>query len=84
MNRLPSVTAREMVAALKRAGFEEDGQRGSHLRLWHPKREKLTTVHPGDLPGFPAETDTERESIPGLLEPSVTVTIRVKEDPVFA
>lgn len=41
-----------MVGALKRAGFEEDGQRGSHLRLWHPKREKLTTVpiHPGDLP----------------------------------
>ncbi|MEP6833586.1 MAG: type II toxin-antitoxin system HicA family toxin [Gemmatimonas sp.] len=52
MGRLPTVTAREMVAALKRAGFEEDEQRGSHLRMWHPERKFITTVpiHPGDLP----------------------------------
>lgn len=52
MSRLPTVTARELVAALKRAGFLEDGQRGSHLRLWHPERKLVTTVpiHPGELP----------------------------------
>ena len=52
MARLPTITSREMVAALKRAGFLEDDQRGSHLRLWHPTRRLVTTVpiHPGDLP----------------------------------
>ncbi len=52
MARLPTITARELVAALKRAGFIEDGQRGSHLRMWHPERRVITTVpiHSGDLP----------------------------------
>jgi hypothetical protein len=34
--------------------------------------------------GLPADTETERESTPGVLEPSVTVTPNVNEDPVFA
>ena len=52
MSRLPTITAREMVAALKRAGFIEAGQRGSHLSFWHEERKLVTTVpiHPGDLP----------------------------------
>ena len=52
MARLPTITARELVAVLKRAGFIEDGQRGSHLRMWHPERGVITTVpiHSGDLP----------------------------------
>lgn len=52
MSRLPSLTARKVVAALKSGGFVEDHQRGSHLYLWHPERETITSVpmHPGDLP----------------------------------
>lgn len=51
MSRLPNVTAKELVRALKRAGFAEDGQRGSHLYLWHAEKKLLTTVpmHGGDI-----------------------------------
>ncbi len=49
--RLPTVTAKQVVAALKRAGFTEINQKGSHLYLWHDARKSLTGVpmHPGDL-----------------------------------
>lgn len=52
MSRLPSLTAKDLVRALKKAGFEEERQRGSHLRMRHPETKKLTVVpmHPGDLP----------------------------------
>ncbi len=51
MIRLPNLTARKVVHALKRAGFVEAGQRGSHLFLWHEKKALGTSVpmHPGDL-----------------------------------
>ncbi len=44
MNRLPNLNARKIVGALKRAGFCEDGQRGSHLYLWHEGKKLLTSV----------------------------------------
>lgn len=44
MTRLPSLRAREVIAALKRAGFVESHQRGSHLYLHHPERGLLTSV----------------------------------------
>ena len=52
MSRLPALTPREVVAALKKAGFEERRQRGSHLILWHPGRKVIVTVpiHARDLP----------------------------------
>ena len=52
MSRLPSLTPRQVVAALKKAGFQERRQRGSHLFLWHPGREVVATVpmHTRDLP----------------------------------
>lgn len=34
----------EVVAALKRAGFIEKRQRGSHLVLWHERRRRTTIV----------------------------------------
>ncbi len=34
MTKMPRVTYRELIKALKRAGFEERRQRGSHLYLW--------------------------------------------------
>lgn len=52
MSRLPSVKPRQVIRALKRAGFEEHHQRGSHLYLRHPETRRMTSVpmHPGDLP----------------------------------
>lgn len=52
MSRLPALTARKVVAALKRGGFVEVRQHGSHLTLYHPSRDVVTTVsmHSGDLP----------------------------------
>ena len=45
------ISARKLVAALKRAGFEEAKQRGSHLYLWHAtkKIETCVPMHSGDL-----------------------------------
>jgi len=49
MPKLPSVTARRVVRALRRAGFVEDRQKGSHLVLWQPvtKARTVVPVHPG-------------------------------------
>lgn len=51
MIRLPTVDATKLVRALKRAGFVEGAQRGSHLTLWHPRTGSQTTVpmHGGDV-----------------------------------
>jgi predicted RNA binding protein YcfA (HicA-like mRNA interferase family) len=44
MAKLPSLTARQVVRALKRAGFIEDRQKGSHLILIHPEKKVRTVV----------------------------------------
>lgn len=44
MARFPALTARKVVRALKRAGFVEDRQRGSHLVLIHPETKARTVV----------------------------------------
>jgi predicted RNA binding protein YcfA (HicA-like mRNA interferase family) len=44
MARLPSLTPRKVIRALKRAGFVEDRQKGSHLILIHPSRKTRTVV----------------------------------------
>jgi predicted RNA binding protein YcfA (HicA-like mRNA interferase family) len=51
MTRLPTLTARKLVAALKQAGFEEVKWRGSHLYLSHRAKDVETCVpmHAGDL-----------------------------------
>jgi predicted RNA binding protein YcfA (HicA-like mRNA interferase family) len=51
MSRLPTLQPKQLVAALKRAGFLEHHQTGSHLYLWHPARTLMTSVpmHHGDL-----------------------------------
>jgi predicted RNA binding protein YcfA (HicA-like mRNA interferase family) len=44
-------TPREVVSKLKRAGFEEVRQTGSHLFLRHPDgRLTFVAVHRGDIP----------------------------------
>lgn len=45
MPKIPLLTARKIIQVLKRAGFVEDRQKGSHLILIHPKT-KVRTVIP--------------------------------------
>lgn len=42
--KLPRVNCRQLVRALKRAGFEEQRQRGSHLHLRRASDGKRVTV----------------------------------------
>ena len=44
MSRMPQVTARELVAFLKRHGFVDDRQTGSHLTLWNEASGLSVTV----------------------------------------
>jgi predicted RNA binding protein YcfA (HicA-like mRNA interferase family) len=51
-DRLPSLTARDVVRALQRAGFVVSRTSGSHCRLVHmtdPTRKVTVPVHSGDL-----------------------------------
>jgi predicted RNA binding protein YcfA (HicA-like mRNA interferase family) len=49
--RLPTLTAQQLVRFLKKQGFREDRQRGSHLVLFHPESNRTVVVpmHAGDL-----------------------------------
>ncbi|MGI8643882.1 MAG: type II toxin-antitoxin system HicA family toxin [Thermomicrobiales bacterium] len=50
--RLPRTSARLVLAALKRAGWVEIRQAGSHVRLRHPNRSEDVTIamHGGTMP----------------------------------
>jgi predicted RNA binding protein YcfA (HicA-like mRNA interferase family) len=53
MTRLPSTSARRVLAALERAGFVVIRSRGSHRFLQHrgdATRRTVIAVHSGDLP----------------------------------
>jgi predicted RNA binding protein YcfA (HicA-like mRNA interferase family) len=50
--RLPALTARDVIRALERVGFVVARQSGSHCRLVHatdPARKITVPVHSGDL-----------------------------------
>jgi len=49
MKNLPALNARKVIKTLKKAGFIENRQKGSHLLLIHPISKKRTVipVHPG-------------------------------------
>ena len=49
--RLPRVTVAELLRALKRAGWVEAHQEGSHIQLRHPTKPGRVTVayHRGDV-----------------------------------
>ncbi|GMW03878.1 MAG: hypothetical protein AMXMBFR84_50120 [Candidatus Hydrogenedentota bacterium] len=50
MSRLPALKSRQLIAALKKAGFSEARQSGSHCILKHPDgREVVVPVHSRDL-----------------------------------
>ena len=44
MSIVPSLTPRELLAILLRAGFKILRQKGSHIRLEHPLTKRATTV----------------------------------------
>ena len=44
MPRLPALRARQVIRALKKAGFVEDRQKGSHLVMRHPATNALTVI----------------------------------------
>ena len=44
MSKIPALTARKVIRALKRAGFVEDRQKGSHLILIHSETRARTVV----------------------------------------
>jgi predicted RNA binding protein YcfA (HicA-like mRNA interferase family) len=50
--RLPALTARDVIRALERGGFQETRTSGSHCRLVHtrdPTRKLTIPIHSGDL-----------------------------------
>ena len=51
MSILPILTAREMIAALSRAGFVVVRQKGSHVWLKNPRTGNVTSVpmHTGEM-----------------------------------
>ena len=51
MSKLPRVSGKEVVSALKRAGFVLIRTRGSHQYLYHHGKDKLVTVpvHSGKI-----------------------------------
>jgi len=49
--KLPVVSGRQMVAALKRAGFEQVRQRGSHVSLQKGSYRTIVPLHSDLSPG---------------------------------
>lgn len=49
MPKLPVVSPKRLVAALKRFGFHEVRQTGSHLQLRRANLSVTVPMHPGDL-----------------------------------
>lgn len=73
--RLPRLTGRELLAVLRRAGWEVVRQRGSHARLAHPDRaQRVTiavhagqTVKPGTLRGVLDQAGLTVDELTALL-----------------
>ena len=51
MSKLANIKPKQIIKALKKIGFEERRQTGSHLIFRHPKTRKITIVpiHPKDI-----------------------------------
>ena len=74
MTRLPRLTGREVITALRKAGFEVARVKGSHHFLRHPDgRATVVPVHSGETigPGLLAailrDCDVNREDFAALL-----------------
>ena len=52
MSKLPSLTGKEIVSLLKKAGFAKERQRGSHVFLRHKDgRATVVPIHSGETIG---------------------------------
>ncbi|MDA0840138.1 MAG: type II toxin-antitoxin system HicA family toxin [Planctomycetota bacterium] len=68
MSRTPRITGRELIRALKKAGFEVIRTRGSHHRLRHDDgRHRGETIGPGLLARILADCDMTNEELSELL-----------------
>lgn len=70
MKNLPALTARKVVKALKKAGFIEDRQKGSHLILIHPITNKRVVI-----PIHPRRT-ISKPLLQSIIENDALMTIR--------
>ena len=75
MPRLPVLPAREILKALRKAGFEAISQRGSHVKLRGSRRGEIRTVivpnydevSRGVLASILRQADISRDEFLGLL-----------------
>ncbi len=71
MTKRPRLTAKKLIAALRRAGFEVIRVRGSHHFLQHPEgRRTLVPVHSGETlgPGMFTKVLSDCEMSPEELQ----------------
>ena len=73
MTKLPVVSARELVAAMGRLGYEVRRQRGSHIHLKHDSRPRLTVpnhkeIARGTLKAILAQAGISVEELMALLK----------------
>lgn len=66
------LSGREVIAALKRLGYSEKRRRGSHVRLYHAERKKVTVplhkeLRPGTLAEIMRTVGLSREELEKLL-----------------
>ena len=74
-DRLPRIDSQDLIRALKRAGFEEQRQRGSHLHLRRAadRRRVTVPVHagrvipPGTLQGILRDAGISADDLRALL-----------------
>lgn len=75
-DKFPRVTCDELVRVLKKAGFVEKRQKGSHLTMWREsdKRRATVPVHPGrevpigTLRGILRDADISADNFRALLK----------------
>ncbi len=76
MSNLPKVSGAEMVAALRRIGYEVARQEGSHVRMRHPtdpaRRPTTVPMHKelktGTLLAILRDANLTRDEFKGLLD----------------
>ena len=65
--KLPLLSGQEIVKALQRIGYYVRKQKGSHIRLYHPKRLPVTV---------PAHREVDRRTLKSILR---TVNLTIEE-----
>lgn len=70
MKQLPSLKAKEVIRVLRKLGFREDHQKGSHLVLINPTTKRRTTIpiHGG--------RDIKKPLLKKIIEEDVGLTIK--------